>query len=197
MNAVVLTITRNDNRLRDFRRHTHGLRLPWRITTHYGVDGSQHCGPPGWRDSAGAYGCYLSHLELLASCALSGDPLVVLEDDALFVPSFTHDWHRLLGLLPDGWDMLMLGGQHCRPPQPICEGLVRCLGTLRTHAYVVRPRAAELLRKAAQARPDHIDTIFAATMPMLRVYAPEKWLVGQRAAFSDVSGHCERERFFA
>ena len=53
------------------------------------VDGSRLELPATWRYSAGAYGCLLSHLQVVRDARQRGLPsLLILEDDVVFDPSF-------------------------------------------------------------------------------------------------------------
>ncbi len=57
----------------------------------------------------GQLGCALSHRELWIECITSGQPLIVVEDDASVHPSLTHQLPSLLAQLPPAWDILLLG----------------------------------------------------------------------------------------
>jgi GR25 family glycosyltransferase involved in LPS biosynthesis len=59
--------------------------------------------------SLGAYGCALSHLALWEQAAEQDRVLTVVEDDAIFRLDFAQASRRVLGLLPDGWDIVLWG----------------------------------------------------------------------------------------
>src|ERR1700733_1638997 len=65
----------------------HDIRAVRRVSA---VDGSRLELPATWRHSAGAYGCLLSHLQVVRDARQRGLPsLLILEDDVLFDPSFS------------------------------------------------------------------------------------------------------------
>ena len=65
----------------------HGIRGIRRFSA---VDGRRLELPATWRHSAGAYGCLLSHLQVVCDARKRGLPsLLILEDDVVFDPSFS------------------------------------------------------------------------------------------------------------
>ena len=81
----------------------------------------------------------MSHRQIMREAIEAGiESILVLEDDALPVEDFTSRAIEFLECVPDDWDCLMLGGQHLMAPDRIGPGIVRCVGTQRTHAFAVR-----------------------------------------------------------
>jgi glycosyl transferase, family 25 len=69
------------------------------------VDGSRLELPATWRPSAGAYGCLLSHLQLVRDARKRGLPsLLILEDDVVFDPSFSEKFPAFVRELPADWE---------------------------------------------------------------------------------------------
>ncbi len=160
-------------------------------------DGRALTPPPAWRGGLPAYGCAMSHIHALQE-AITDDvqSLMVLEDDAVFVPHFTEGLERVADEVPYDWRVLLLGGQHRRKPQRVTPTLVRCTQASRTHAYVVRKDAiAGLLRTWTRAR-SIIDQSWWAFQHVVPTYAPWPFLVGQAAGRSDITGLAEAERFW-
>ncbi|MBU6222661.1 MAG: glycosyltransferase family 25 protein [Planctomycetes bacterium] len=167
---------------------------PLRLFT--AVDGSQEALPDGWRGTAGAWGCARSHEAVVAQALTDGvERLLVLEDDATFVPGFAE---RLAGLrIPGTCQMLYLGGEHLLPPQPVWPGLVLGRNVNRTHAYAILGRPAlETIREHLRWHParwtaahnvDHQLGILHETA-RVAVYAADPWMCGQAAGRSDIDG---------
>jgi GR25 family glycosyltransferase involved in LPS biosynthesis len=88
----------------------HDIRGVRRVSA---VDGSRLELPATWRHSAGAYGCLLSHLQVVRDARKRNLPsLLILEDDVLFDPSFSEKFPVFVRGLPADWDMVFLGALH-------------------------------------------------------------------------------------
>lgn len=202
--CFVISLARRLDRLEAF-----AARLPadWplpRPCLFEAVDGLAEAVPAWWRAPAGAWGCYRSHLELVECCLAEGiDRVLVLEDDAAFVPDFAA---RLAALdVPDDCQQLYLGGQHLAAPEAGPDGLVVGRNVNRTHAYAVLGRLAlELLREHLQPDParwtskHHVDHHYGILHRerRIRVYAVRPWLCGQAGGTSDVGKSAARERWW-
>jgi hypothetical protein len=168
-----------------------GLPRPWVLPVPRLVTGvSVRESPPWWHASAGAYGCALAHVGVLEDAWKRGvERLLVLEDDACFAPDFPDRSRQFFARVPPAWSLLMLGGQHVLPPsRTLIPGVVRCVDTRRTHAYVVKQKAMPLLIRTWKAASTHIDFSLPTVQAMAKMYAPERWLVGQRNGRSDTGG---------
>jgi hypothetical protein len=125
------------------------------------------------RDADGRRGCWQSHYDVLSGAV---GPLLVLEDDAVFAPEVTLDLS-----VPEGWDLLYLGGEHMRRPRGAGD-VVEAVEVRRTHAYVV----ADPRRLAAMIGPpvigQHVDSVITG-LPLSR-WAVVPFSVGQAAGKS-------------
>lgn len=168
------------------------------------VDGSAEARPPWWRATAGAWGCYQSHLRILRQCLDDGvDRVLVLEDDVTFAKDFAA---RLAALdVPGDCQQLYLGGQHLAPPEAGPAGFVVGRNVNRTHAYAVFGREAlELLvdhlrpERELWASKHHIDHHYGILHRerRIRVYAAQPWLCGQVGGRSDVGKSIMAERWW-
>lgn len=187
--ARVISLARRQDRRAEMDSRWSGLL---ELDYFDAVDGSALDIPPWWRESAGAYGCYLSHLALLEE---SEGATFILEDDA--VPS-TLLAPVLSRPLPDeGWDLLYFGGQHSPLSKRVrhfsTPRLVEAEHVSRTHAYAVRDphQVAQLLRQELR-RGVHVDEVLAYCGLRQVVWLP--FLVGQGSGRSDIwdeerSGH--------
>ena len=167
------------------------------------IDGTE-IDVPGWfQGGRGAWGCLQSHIALLR--ALDETDTLVLEDDAVFCDAFETRLSDFMRSVPDDWQLLYLGGEHCRPAVPVNAEVVRCSMTGRTHAYAVRgthiPAVLRVLTDYAdheqpRNRWKHVDHRLAEMQHAWNVYAPSQWRVGQRGGPSDVFGQSVPERWW-
>jgi hypothetical protein len=195
--VVVLSLARRIDRRA-------ALLLPWQWPwpqpqIRDAVDGHQLELPDGWqRAGHGAYGCAQSHLAALIDAAEDGvESLMVLEDDVIFGSDFAERLAVFSQRVPNDWGMLMLGGQHLIKPAPVTTGVVRCLDTQRTHAYIVRGDALAQLTSLWSRWVGFIDGALPVIQAFVPTYAPyPRWLVGQAAGMSDVTNHHRPTRFW-
>jgi hypothetical protein len=199
--VVVINLDRRPDRLAAFYERLNGRldAMPYPAT-----DGHEDPPPAWWKTTPGAWGCYQSHRAVIDyALAVEVESILVLEDDATFVPDFAD---RLAALEPPAdCGQLYLGGQHLSRAEPVGPGLVRGRNVNRTHAYAVFGRPAlETLRD--HLRPDpaiwkarhHVDHHYGLLHRERRIacYAVTPWLCGQAAGTSDVSGKPVKERMF-
>ena len=155
------------------------------------VDGETAPYPRNWntRLSRGSLGCTLSHRAVLALALDRGaEEVTVFEDDVIFGPDFVARHELFRESIPDNWQGLMLGGIHCRRPDRLRPGVVRCRRTDATHAYTLRGDYIRKVHYAWSIFPTDCSYTFAGLHARSRVYAPERWLCGQGANRSDISG---------
>jgi hypothetical protein len=196
--VVVVNLARRPDRLSRFWQQLSDwpFKRPERFEA---VDGLAVGVPAGWKKGAGAWGCMLSHRAIVSAAIRDGvSALLVLEDDARPVANFSLLAEEFLANVPGDWDCLMLGAQHLLPPALVSRGVVRCGAANRTHAYAVRgPMMSTLLHRWEQATDDHCDIILASLMPQFTAYAPNPFLIGQDAGYSDVTDTTEPVRFLS
>ncbi len=188
--AIVINLPRRPDRLASIRSRWAQLHTSRALRVHPAVDGQTGLPPDAHqavRRQPGIYGCWASHRQVLA--AADGPPLV-LEDDAVFAPHFLAAVEAIEP--PADWDLIYLGGQHVRPPQPHPSGLtIPTPRFQRTHAYIARrPKAIAALMNY----PHHVDWVFGR-MPIRR-YAVTPAIVGQDGSPSDVTGTVLSQTFW-
>lgn len=162
------------------------------------IDGSAVPVPDNWKLGAGAWGCMLSHRQVVRDAIADGlESILILEDDAVPVPCFATRVADFLSRVPADWDCLRLGGQHLRNPTPISPGIVQCVATNRAHAYALRRRMMPgLLRCWEMLAEDHCDIVLSACMRFFKAYAPDPFLIGQNDSYSDIGLKHKPTRFF-
>jgi GR25 family glycosyltransferase involved in LPS biosynthesis len=133
----------------------HDIRGVRRVSA---VDGSRLELPATWRHSAGAYGCLLSHLQLVRDARKRGLPsLLILEDDVVFDPSFSVKFPEFVSGLPPDWDMVFLGALHREDPVPVTENVVRIRHAYSTYAYALRDSIFDAFIAANDGSPNQVD----------------------------------------
>jgi hypothetical protein len=171
------------------------------------IDGQRCPPPPWWTESAGAWGCSRSHYRVIEQALNSGaDSLLVFEDDAVFSKNFVADVREFFEHLPDDWQMVYLGGQllkvHFRPPAKVNDWVYRPFNVNRTHAYAVRGEMLEVLYRwlneprwyGGHIVDHHIGRLHETGD--YQVYVPRRWLVGQAAGPSDITGKTNPTAFW-
>lgn len=203
----VVSLRRRPDRLKAF-----WSRLPedWPfapVQLFYARDGQCTPAPDWWTAGGGAWGCFRSHLHLIEQALNDGvESLLLLEDDALFVPDFTRLAIEFLEHVPEDWGMVYLGGQHLHvpkhPPQRINEHVLRAWNINRTHAFALRGegmrQAYRHLCAGGWHKGHHIDHRLGKLheQQTLPVYTPTKWLVGQADGKSNVCDEQCQVRFW-
>lgn len=196
--VVVVNLARRPQRLERF----------WTLLTDWpfkkpqrfeAVDGEAVGTPPGWDKGPGAWGCLLSHREILDRAIGDGlRSVFVLEDDAYPAENFAALAADFLRNVPEDWDGLMFGAEHLHEPQASRPGVLRCVASNRSHAYAVRGRFMKTLSEFwRNTVNDHCDIVLSSLMRHFNVYAPDPLLIGQDCGHSDVTGRREYLRFLS
>ena len=187
--VVVISLARRADRLARFSARLSGnwpFALPQRFEA---IDGAAlPAPPPTWDKGAGAWGCQQSHRAVLDAAIADGvSSLLVLEDDAYPAADLPRRAGAFLDQVPADWNCLMLGAEHLVPPVAVAPGVVRCVASIRCHAYAVRGPLMPMLSAFWQRnRIDHCDLVLASLMGRFPTYAPDPLLIGQDAGPSDI-----------
>ena len=197
--VVVISLRRRADRMRRLLARIAECGWPFAEPQVFdAVDGNAVPCPGQWRSGGGAYGCQQSHLRVLQNALMDGvERLLVMEDDAEFRNTFAADAAAFLEKVPDDWECLMLGGQHIAPATPVCDGVVRCKNTQRTHCYAVTRDGMRTLAKLWSESVNHIDWDMGPCLGMRgKTYAPATFLVGQASSQSDINGRKNPTQFW-
>lgn len=198
-----INLHRRLDRWRRFQTMCHDMDWPFAQPRRFIAIDSRRCAPPAWwRDGAGAWGCYRSHLNIIEQCLNDRvRRVLILEDDAVLLNAGNQSIERFFDALPIGWrrdSMVYLGGQHrfleTDPPEPINDLVLQPFNVNRTHAYSVcgdmLPRLYQFLCDTNDwDGPHHIDHRFGELHQLKEfpVYCPTQWYFGQRAGYSDIA----------
>lgn len=180
VSAFVITLRRRADRLDRFLDRWRVLGMGMPVHIQWATDQTLTSPPDHRWDKypLGAWGCWDSHIKALR---VANGPVLVLEDDAVFVPGFARILSELT--LPAGWELVHLGGQHLTPPDPVVPGLVKPRRMLRSHAYL----AAYPQRLAASLATTRTHVDHALGLLPLARYAVDPFLVGQDDSSSDIT----------
>jgi hypothetical protein len=135
--------------------------------------------------SIGCRGCYLSHLEVLRTARNEGlERILVLEDDAEFVPEFETRAKEVLDALERQDWALFYGGYASRSPAPAGQGLIEVPASFPmrlSHCIAYRKTALDDLIGHLEA----VNT-FRRTHPQHRTFVVEPHLADQRRSRTDI-----------
>lgn len=198
--VICINLDRRPDRWEGFLASAAAHIPPDRVERFSAFDAQKLMIPSWWNGTPGGYACTLSHRFAIAGAfAGPGESALIFEDDAKLAPDFGERLGSLMAQVPLDWHLLYLGGQH-RPrfrPLPAAEGVVRCRHTIRMHAYAVHRRGAAVVHDLLARTPKICDQALADIHPRLPTYAPMRWMVAQRADFSDVeSRRHEKDRWW-
>lgn len=195
--VVVINLSRRPDRLERFSSRLEGI-WPFAAPQRFeAIDGSTIPLPPTWKKGPGAWGCLQSHRAVLDSAIADNvSSLLILEDDAYPTADLAHQAELFLSRVPNDWNCLMLGAEHLLPPIPVSPGIVRCVASIRCHAYALRGPLMPMLSVFWQCnKVDHCDLILSSLMRNYVAYAPDPLLIGQDAGMSDITPRMEPLRF--
>jgi GR25 family glycosyltransferase involved in LPS biosynthesis len=114
-------------------------------------------------------------------------PTWVFEDDVLFVN--TKRWTDVIGTIPDGWDMLYLGGNVTDNLQHHSQHWWRCVGTFTTHAVIYTPKAAQYILERFDPMVGVYDAFLLEQIQLvLNCYICKPFLAVQSPGYSDLWG---------
>jgi len=141
--VVCLNLRERTDRWSQFCRRIEQAAWPFKEPERFFAVDGRVCTPPDWMRNSyaeceGAWGCYQSYVRILEQALLDDvDSLLVLEDDAVFVPGFSEKVAEFLSQVPRDWDHLFFGGEHKQEPTRIGPDLYRCHRVHRTHAHAL------------------------------------------------------------
>eukprot|EP00401_Gymnodinium_catenatum_P082947 CAMPEP_0117501540 /NCGR_PEP_ID=MMETSP0784-20121206/23351_1 /TAXON_ID=39447 /ORGANISM="" /LENGTH=274 /DNA_ID=CAMNT_0005296797 /DNA_START=71 /DNA_END=895 /DNA_ORIENTATION=+ len=169
MKAVVINLKVRDDRWRGIQKSA-SRNAPWlRMERIDAVDG--RISPPAVKDvekkwstdrlaqmfhwyrpktiqmSPGERGCCASHLKAWRMCAAGRRPLIVLEDDAVILPSFTSTLEQAMREAPKGTGAIWLTSKDRGTRKRVGSVLMEPSYVWTTVGYVIWPSAARTLMK--------------------------------------------------
>jgi glycosyl transferase family 25 len=156
-------------------------------------DGETLAKPAGWIHSDGAYGCLLSHVEVVREAQRSNAPSVLIfEDDTVLDPEFESKFASFSKEVPDDWDMLYFGALHKDEPAQISEHVGRITKANSTYAYALKNTVYDAFIEL-NARAEHVlDMNSYLLQERFNCYCFMPNLAWVEAEYSDVQNRLER-----
>ncbi len=190
--TVCINLDRRANRWRRIKEELarHGFESVQRFPA---IDGETIEKPEHWTHTAGAYGCLLSHVQVVREARDSGAAnVLIFEDDAVLDPEFHEKFSRFIKEVPDHWDMLYFGALHKDEPVKISEHVGRITKANSTFAYALKSSVFDEFI-ALNARAEHVlDMNNYLLQEPFNCYCFMPNLAWVEAEYSDVQNRLER-----
>lgn len=220
INAVVINLAKRADRMEKLHKSI-SKQAPWlKFTRLDAVDG--RCNPPPEKDicsrystarlaqlfhwykpmsvkmSPGERGCCASHLKAWRVAAKGTKPLLVLEDDAVVLHTFTSSVAQAMAEAPKGTGMIWLSSKDRGYPKPFGKVLMSPYFVWTTVGYLIWPATARMLLKMMPMDMPvdnflawHIKEgkIKAYSMRPAAVRQAQTWNVGSDIKHSDDVAH--------
>ena len=156
------------------------------------IDGNKIALPRDWIHSPGAYGCLLSHVQVVRNARDAGaSSVLIFEDDAVFDPHLKDKFPIWIDDLPSDWDMLFLGALHKDEPVKISEHIGRITKANSTFAYAIRNTVFDAFIEL-NSRAEHVlDMNSYLLQERFNCYCFMPNLVWVESEYSDVQNRVE------
>jgi GR25 family glycosyltransferase involved in LPS biosynthesis len=157
------------------------------------IDGETVEKPAHWTHSAGAYGCLLSHVQVVRAARDSGAPnVLIFEDDTVLEPDFENKFVRFINEVPGDWDMLYFGALHKDEPVNVSEHVVRITKANSTYAYALQRSVFDDFIALNTSAEDVLDMNSYLLQQRFNCYCFMPNLAWVEAEYSDVQNRLER-----
>lgn len=166
-----------------------GIRDVQRVSA---VDGDTTPFPHNWIHTPGAYGCLLSHVQVVRDARAAGAASVLIfEDDVVFDPLFKEKFAGFVAEVPADWDMLYFGALHKDAPVRVSEHVARITKANSTFAYAIRNTVFDEFIEL-NSRAEHVlDMNSYRLQERFNCYCFMPNLVWVESEYSDVQGRFE------
>lgn len=191
-NVVCINLDRRPERWQRLQRELarHGIE---RVQRFAAIDGERVAKPSGWTHSAGAFGCLLSHVEVIRAARDSGaSSVLIFEDDAVLAPDFQRQFASFIKEVPDDWDMLYLGALHKDEPIRIAEHVGRITKANSTYAYALKRTVFDAFIDLNSRAGHVLDMNSYQLQERFNCYCFMPNLAWVEAEYSDVQNRVER-----
>ena len=177
-----------DRRLERWRQmqdkfYQHGIHSVRRFAA---FDGETSTIPANWPGTPGAYGCLLSHLEVVREARRLGLPsILIFEDDVVFDDQFEQKFSDYIGQLPADWDMLFFGALHKDELIKISDNLARITQSNSTYACVLRDTVFDAFIELNSKGDEVLDVNSLVLQKQFNCYCFMPHLAWVEVAYSD------------
>jgi glycosyl transferase family 25 len=172
----------------EFARH--GIDAVRRFSA---VDGTTVTLPPHWTHTAGAYGCLLSHVQVIEEArALNAESVLIFEDDTVFDPEFKTKFASFVEEVPSDWDMLYFGALHKDEPVELSEHVYRITKANSTYAYALKHTVFDAFLELNRRAKHVLDMNTYQLQERFNCYCFMPNLAWVQSEYSDVQNRLER-----
>lgn len=164
-----------------------------------GFDITAQAGKFHYMRQKGHVGCLLSHLNVILLAKYRKlDSVLILEDDAKFVPDVQERWSKIVSDIPDDWDILFLGcWSNPRDPSKntwVTGDVYKTSYSLLTHAYAVRAKAYDKVLRLLVSDTQAVDQVLGSALKHdVNTYSIHPVLSYQVSHYSETDYHDQRE----
>ena len=163
--------------------HQHGIHSVQRFAA---VDGETSAIPAHWDSTPGAYGCLLSHLQVVREVRRMGFPSVLIfEDDVVFDDQFEKKFADYIQQLPDDWDMLFFGALHKDELIKVSDNIGRITQSNSTYACALRHTVYDAFIDLNSKANDVLDVNSLVLQKQFNCYCFLPHLAWVEPAYSD------------
>lgn len=212
--VYVINCAHRPDRLEETKQHLAETKMAdvEKVIFYPAIVGDWTTVPADWRSGNGAWGCLRSHQRILEDImhVRDGDGFalknaLIMEDDIIFVDDALQKFNEFIVEVPDDWGQIYLGGQHGGRKLPTAsKHVIEGTSINRTHAYAINTSTIQHMYRHISYATDyrgttkHVDHQLevAHRRGDWPVYCPKKWIVGQRAGSSNISGKINPTKFW-
>ena len=162
----------------------HNIKLVRRFPA---LDGKVLSVPSHWAYSPGAYGCLVSHLQVVLDARKRNlSSLLIFEDDVALAADFQEKFACCIGQLPPDWDMLFFGAFHDVLPIPVSEHVYRVIRANSTFAYALKHTVFDKFIESNSAPSIPVDVNNMLLQKEFNCYCFMPHLAWVQSVYSDV-----------
>src|SRR5689334_902750 len=177
-----------DRRLERWRQmqdkfYQHGIHSVRRFAA---VDGEALKIPANWPGTPGAYGCLLSHLEIVREARrLKLSSIRIFEDDVVFDDQIKQKFSEYVRQLPADWDMLFFGALHKDELIKVSDHIGRITQSNSTYACVLRDTIFDAFIELNSRGDEVLDVNSLVLQQQFNCYCFMPHLAWVEVAYSD------------
>ena len=182
---VCINLDRRSERWRQMQDkfYQHGIHSVQRFAA---IDGDAATIPASWPGTPGAYGCLLSHLEVVREARRRGLPgILIFEDDVVFDDQFEQKFSEYIRQLPADWDMLFFGALHKDELIRVSDNLGRITQSNSTYACVLRDTVFDAFIELNSRGDEVLDVNSLVLQKQFNCYCFLPHLAWVEVAYSD------------
>lgn len=163
--------------------YQHGIHSVRRFAA---VDGETLTIPANWPGTPGAYGCLLSHVEVVREARRHGlTSILIFEDDVVFDDQFEQKFSEYIRQLPADWDMLFFGALHKDELIKVSDNIGRITQSNSTYACVLRDTVFDAFIELNSRADEVLDVNSLVLQEQFNCYCFLPHLAWVEVAYSD------------